>query len=112
MPAPSPCSKPGCPVLVAHGDGPRCVEHKRAAWSSGGSSGLPSSWPRLRGFVLTRDRRCCYKCGAEASEVDHVVPRAEGGGHELTNLAAICDACHKVKSEKEKLKGIDRRYGM
>lgn len=41
---------------------------------------------RLWGVVLTH--------GAHFAEIDHVVPIAEGGGDELSNLQTLCRKCH------------------
>lgn len=81
----------------------------------------PSGWSRPRHttrqeftyaerqFVLRRDKFRCYRCGAQASEVDHIVPQAENGAHEPANAAAICRSCHKTKSDLEARRGYERR---
>lgn len=54
---------------------------------------------RLR--VLNRDAHTCYYCGAnDATHVDHVVPKAKGGGDELDNLVAACARCNLRKGSK------------
>jgi 5-methylcytosine-specific restriction endonuclease McrA len=53
--------------------------------------------PILRGAVLDRDRWTCVYCGAEATEVDHVDPRARGGATTPGNLVAACRPCNKGK---------------
>ena len=53
--------------------------------------------PMLRGAVLGRDGWTCSYCGAEATEVDHVDPRARGGLTVPANLVAVCHACNKAK---------------
>jgi 5-methylcytosine-specific restriction endonuclease McrA len=30
-------------------------------------------------------------------EIDHVIPRSEGGGDSITNLVTSCNACNKAK---------------
>jgi 5-methylcytosine-specific restriction enzyme A len=81
----------------------------------------PSGWDRPRNWdrqdftaaerrqVLRRDRFTCYRCGGKASQVDHVVPQAEGGAHSLSNAAAICPGCHLAKSRAEAQRGYVRR---
>ena len=66
-------------------------------------------WRRTRRRVLRRDRGICWVCGkAGADEVDHVIPRAEGGTDDEDNLAAIHDdPCHRRKSAAE---GARARY--
>ncbi|MGN6216333.1 MAG: HNH endonuclease [Solirubrobacterales bacterium] len=53
--------------------------------------------PLLRGAVLHRDQWRCRYCGGEATEVDHVDPRARGGATTPANLVAACRPCNKAK---------------
>jgi hypothetical protein len=53
--------------------------------------------PRLREQVFARDRqRCCVPGCRSARNLDihHLIPRAEGGPHELWNLALLCSGHH------------------
>ena len=88
------CSAPGCP------NSQPCPNHTPAPWERGGTRDqrLPRNWPTLRATVLRRDGHACYLCGAHATEVDHVI---HGDDHRLSNLAAICTACHRHKSATE-----------
>lgn len=56
-------------------------------------------WRAIRKIVLARDRYTCYQCGARATQVDHLVSRAMGGTHALSNLAAICGRCNVKKGD-------------
>jgi 5-methylcytosine-specific restriction protein A len=40
-------------------------------------------------------------CTGGATECDHIVAVADGGGHELSNLRAACAACHKARSAQQ-----------
>ncbi|WP_155873878.1 HNH endonuclease [Achromobacter xylosoxidans] len=70
--------------------------------------GYGSDWGRLRVLILKRDRYLC-QCGEcqrtgrvlPATEVDHRIPKAEGGTDEPHNLCAINAECHKRKTAKE-----------
>ena len=54
---------------------------------------------RLR--VLRRDAHTCYYCGDEnATHVDHVIAKANGGGDEMDNLVAACARCNQLKGTK------------
>ena len=66
--------------------------------------------PRLRGRqAVERNRRflaahpyCAgINCRAAASEVDHVVPLHLGGADDVSNLQALCRACHAKKTAAE-----------
>jgi len=48
--------------------------------------------------ILKRDMYMCRKCGARASEVDHVIPKVMGGSDDDYNLQSLCGPCHAVKS--------------
>jgi 5-methylcytosine-specific restriction endonuclease McrA len=54
-------------------------------------------WKDQRLRVLKRDSYICAYCSGEATQVDHVIPRANGGGHDLDNLVACCAPCNSRK---------------
>ena len=58
-------------------------------------------WKKQRQRVLKRDGYVCAYCGQDATEVDHIIPRAKGGGHELDNLVACCKPCNSRKGAIE-----------
>lgn len=72
----------------------------------GGGYAQPGNWKTLKARVLKRDGYTCYLCGGDADTADHVIPVAQGGTHDMDNLAAICTPCHDVKTETERLAGI------
>jgi hypothetical protein len=59
---------------------------------------------RTRFEVFKRDDFTCQYCGKKSPEVvlevDHIVPRAVGGGDDLVNLRTSCWACNSGKSDK------------
>ena len=57
-------------------------------------------WKDQRLRVLKRDSYICHYCSGEATQVDHVIPRANGGGHELDNLVACCAPCNTRKGSR------------
>jgi 5-methylcytosine-specific restriction enzyme A len=68
--------------------------------------GYGSEWDRLRKVVLKRDCHLCQTCARAdrvrpGNIVDHIVPRAEGGSDEMTNLEVICKPCHQIKTQEE-----------
>lgn len=58
----------------------------------------------LRFEVFKRDGFACMYCGAHPPEVllhvDHIIPVADGGGNEITNLITSCAPCNLGKSAK------------
>ena len=50
--------------------------------------------------VLARDKYTCAYCGKYANTIDHVVPRALGGGNSYTNCVASCKKCNSKKGSK------------
>lgn len=56
--------------------------------------------PTLRYAALRRENWICRYCGARATEVDHVLPRAQGGPTALWNLAASCQHCNRQKGNQ------------
>jgi 5-methylcytosine-specific restriction enzyme A len=56
---------------------------------------MPPGWAQLRAKALARDGHRCQKCGAPATEVDHIVPLYVGGPNLLANLRSLCQSCHR-----------------
>lgn len=70
----------------------------------------PNDWRTRKRTVLERDHRTCYICHQPGADtVDHVIPVAQGGSHDLTNLAAIHQhPCHDHKTAQEAAAGRTR----
>lgn len=75
------------------------------AWeTSDRKSRLPPNWLQLRKEVFELKGRLCLMlkdgviCGAEASDIDHIVPNDDDS---IDNLQPVCRACHKRKSSSE-----------
>lgn len=63
-------------------------------------------WEKQRERVLKRDKRLCQVCLKAqrvtlATDVDHIVSRAQGGSEDDSNLQSLCRPCHKAKTAKE-----------
>ncbi|MGV9364512.1 HNH endonuclease signature motif containing protein [Amycolatopsis sp. NPDC003731] len=51
----------------------------------------------------------CQVCGVRAStEVDHIIPYAEGGTDDEANARGVCAPCHDEKSKAERARGLAR----
>lgn len=113
------CAQPGCPELTATS---RCDQHKPAPWqhSTGHDRTSTAEWKRTVTRIRRRDHDTCYICGQTETrfanredrnaktegrnvkiEVDHIVPVFEGGTDDDTNLATICQPCHRTKTAAE-----------
>ncbi len=44
-----------------------------------------------------------------AWELDHIVPLADGGSHELANMQTLCRPCHRTKTAREATERAQRR---
>lgn len=53
-----------------------------------------------RSGVLARDGRRCGYCGGHATTIDHIMPRARGGGNTWKNTVAACDRCNQHKRDR------------
>lgn len=118
--APKPCCHAGCHALVRDGS-TRCTAHKvlpgRFADRQRGSRherGYGSAWDRARARVLRRDAGICQACLADGlvhqgTEVDHKLPKSQGGTDDDSNLQTICAARHRAKTlaEAARARGIN-----
>lgn len=108
--APKPCTQPGCRRLIPYGE--QCPDHPRG-WARNEQKrgnrherGYGNEWERIRKQALLRDKGLCVPCTAAgritpASEVDHIVPKTQGGTDAPGNLQSICSYCHKTKTAYE-----------
>ena len=76
-----------CPTLIRRES--RCADCERR-------HRLGWVWSATRDAWLAAHPGCAL-CGAPATEVDHIVPRAWGGGH-TGNLQSLCQRCHRAKT--------------
>jgi 5-methylcytosine-specific restriction endonuclease McrA len=56
--------------------------------------------PLTRRAVFARDEWTCQYCGAQAENLDHVVPRSRGGQHVWENVVASCRRCNARKENR------------
>lgn len=113
MPVPvrasTPCKHPGCPNLAARGRD-LCLFHRRERYRridqhrpSAAERGYGTDWQRVRREVLDAFPFCAL-CGDVATDVHHVLPKAEGGTDELYNLESLCRGCHSAMTMRESVR--------
>ena len=52
----------------------------------------------LREFIFSKTKGRCSYCEEKATEIDHVIPRSNGGTNSTYNLVASCRSCNEKKS--------------
>jgi 5-methylcytosine-specific restriction protein A len=99
--------------VLVHGGGSRCAAHKVTAGSFADKRrgtrherGYGAVWVRIRERILRRDAGICQPCLRDGhvhqgTEVDHIVPKSQGGGDDDENLQVICKARHRTKTQAE-----------
>ena len=104
------CVVNGCPNKVPRG---RCITHQLPAWQS------PNREPtkRIRGRELQRRRQrlfaehpFCVLCERDgkltlATIRDHIIPLAEGGSDDESNVQALCSLHNELKRREEARRG-------
>ena len=84
MPLALPCRNRWCPNLQP------CPAHPVVGFAG---LPMPPGWPAVRAAQLAREPRC-RECGADATTVDHIIQRADGGTDAPVNLRSLCKPCH------------------
>lgn len=107
---PRPCTAPRCKQMSVSGG--RCKQHQQKAWASSEGKtaterGYGHSWRKVRKQALERDQYLCQEClkhgiATLATDVDHIINKAQGGTDELNNLQSLCNPCHKNKTISER----------
>ncbi len=107
------CRRVGCGRRISNST--HCTEHAddRCGWLKTGMQtarerGYGWKWQKLRVRVLERDFGLCQICSSSgfstiATEVDHIIAKANGGTDEEDNLQAICRSCHVKKTTRDRL---------
>jgi 5-methylcytosine-specific restriction protein A len=55
----------------------------------------------MRARVLHEEPLCRYCRACLSTQVDHIIPLAQGGTSERDNLAGVCRGCHNAKTHTE-----------
>lgn len=101
---PRPCTTPGCRHMQpcpthARRQRPRYRDTRPNSYQRGYGG---AAWTKTRMHVLHRDRVCAF-CGEEVwadgkplkgATVHHIIPKADGGSDDESNLTACHKRCH------------------
>ncbi|GAB7144423.1 hypothetical protein LRC484719_30160 [Mycobacterium riyadhense] len=88
--------------------GQRCQCHP--SWEGSTRGGSTRQWRKIRAAKLRATPICEYvDCRHPATEVDHIMPRAEGGTDDWGNLASLCGEHHREKTAEDSRRGRERQ---
>ncbi|RMG98277.1 MAG: HNH endonuclease [Chloroflexi bacterium] len=98
-----PCRAFGCPARAVAGG--YCEQHQNQRpkrWRankrpSAAARGYGYQWRKIRDDFLER-HPICVVCGDVATDVDHIIPRRQGGTDDDSNLQSLCHSCHSRKT--------------
>jgi 5-methylcytosine-specific restriction protein A len=89
-----------------------CAEHDETYGNeyqfrrSSAERGYSGPWRRLRLLVIHRDPLCVdpfqIGCTSASTDVDHIIPKQQGGKDSMENLQGLCESCHARKTLLEK----------
>ncbi|WP_414455028.1 HNH endonuclease [Enterobacter quasiroggenkampii] len=108
---PKACRVRGCCSTTTDSSG-YCDSHKGEGWrqyklgQTRQQRGYGSKWEIIRARILKRDNGLCqlhirHGIVKQASCVDHIIPKAQGGTDDDANLQSLCWRCHATKTGKE-----------
>lgn len=71
---------------------------------------MGKSNPEVNEFVPVLRADPCAYCGEAGSVIDHIVPLAEGGEHDVSNLTGACRSCNARKRTRSLLRFLLARF--
>lgn len=90
----------------------RCDQHQPKPWERPSIRNQKLNrwqWQKTAEDFLRHHPRCAW-CGAEATQVDHIIPVADGGAlYDHANLQALCALDHDKKTKAEAATRRQRR---
>ena len=81
-----------------------CTKCRQARDKSRGSSharGYGDKWRKLRRYILSMEPMCRHCRRMVATELDHIIRKADGGTDNTSNLQPLCRECHERKTKLE-----------
>lgn len=103
------CTRSNCPGKVRNGICDKCGSlRSHTSQQYDKFRGTPTErgydyrWTKLRLIVLQREPLCreCMKNNivTQATEVDHIIAKRNGGKDSFDNLQSLCKSCHSMKT--------------
>ena len=64
----------------------------------------PQTKKEIKELLYKQQNCCCNACGTEFRivdlEIDHIIPKAKGGGDYLENFQLLCGNCNRMKGDR------------
>lgn len=110
-----PCRKTGCPKTTKDKTG-YCDKHKSTEYGwfkteqlkgNRHQRGYGTDWEKMRAETLEADKGLCQAHLRQGiikpgNQVDHIIPKSQGGTDEPNNRQTLCIDCHKSKTIEER----------
>lgn len=78
---------------------PKAKQHQVGPRPSPSRRGYGYQWLKIRAEHLEMEP-WCRACGIHATDVDHIVPRRQGGSDDHPNLQSLCHSHHSQKTRR------------
>ena len=94
-------------------DNPEIVQLPTFAEQQQEPTGNSMSRTDMYDFLLRRDGAKCQGCGRAFDdprylEIDHIMPRSDGGSDHISNRVLLCGPCNRAKGNQYTLSGLRR----
>lgn len=92
-------------------DGTYVLRKRGRYWRITGEpdDGWDAARAKVAPIVFARDGGLCTYCGStDDPTIDHIVPRVQGGAHELSNLTTACRPCNGAKNDRTPEEWVNR----
>ena len=94
--------RPRCPNrAVRRGLCSECEKAYDDRRGSPADRGYGSEWRALRARVLREEPFCRCGCGDPSEEVDHIIPKSQGGTDDRSNLQGLSKSHHSAKTMRQ-----------
>jgi 5-methylcytosine-specific restriction protein A len=96
------CGWPGCHRLADRSGDSHCSVHRFLRDARRGTHNYGPSWTFIRERVLVEEPWCRLCAAADkrtpATQVDHILPKRDGGTDDRKNLRPLCHSCHSRRT--------------